>query len=239
MWGATTRRAILSPRRLGGAGRGVGRRAAAGRPYEECAARVGQGRPLAARPGAAFPLCHSERPLFVILSRSEESVTPVFVRDRVTPSAACGGSSLREGAQGREIRILRPYGLRMTGMGRSASLCGARRRPRKVRTVTSSQVSHLSPRPCGQVSFAPLFVLSPQGWSALWGPLGWRAFLAPLPCSSSPVAVASCASLILPQAAGFVRSAAPALPAKGVPPSAGSPIPLRWARVGPLICAPS
>ena len=51
------------------------------------------------------------------------------------------------------------------------------------------------------------------------------------------VAVASCASLILPQAAGFVRSAAPALPAKGVPPSAGSPIPLRWARMGPLFFA--
>ena len=74
----------------------------------------------------------------------------------------------------------------MTGWERGSSLCGARRRPRKVRTVTSSQVSHLSPRPCGQVSFAPLFVLSPQGWSALWGPLGWRAFLTPLPCSSSP-----------------------------------------------------
>ena len=43
------------------------------------------------------------------------------------------------------------------------------------------------------------------------------------------VAVASCASLILPQAAGFVRSAAPALPAKGVPPSVGG---LREPRTG-------
>ena len=59
-------------------------------------------------------------------------------------------------------------------------------RRRKVRTAASSQVSHPSPRPHGQVSFAPLFVLSPQGWSALWGFPGCRAFLTPLPCSSSP-----------------------------------------------------
>ena len=67
-------------------------------------------------------------------------------------------------------------------------------RPRKVRTAASSQVSHHSPCPCGQVSLVPLFVLSPQGWSALWGSPGWRAFLTPLPCSSSPHAT-RCAGL--------------------------------------------
>ena len=48
---------------------------------------------------------------FARTKRSEESVFPVFVRDRK--------------GMGREIRILRPYGLRMTGMGRGSSLCGA------------------------------------------------------------------------------------------------------------------
>ena len=109
-------------------------------------------------------------------------------------------------------------------------------RPRKVRTAASSQVSHPSPCPRGQVSLVPLFVLSPQGWSALWGSPGCRAFLTPLPCSSSPLAVTSCASLILPQAAGFAHSAAPALPAKGIPLFAGFPFCCAGLARGPHFC---
>ena len=59
---------VLSPRRLGDAGRGVEQRAATGRPYETAAENVGRGGlwpPV--RSGTALPLCHSERPLFVIL----------------------------------------------------------------------------------------------------------------------------------------------------------------------------
>ena len=57
------------------------------------------GRPLAARPvGHRVSLRHSERP-FCHSERSEESVTPVFVRDRNTPSVTFGDSSLGEGAK--------------------------------------------------------------------------------------------------------------------------------------------
>ena len=68
------------------------RRAAAGRPYENAVEHVGRGGLWPpAQSGMAFSLCHSER--------SEESVSPVFVRDRDTPSVTFGDSSLREGAK--------------------------------------------------------------------------------------------------------------------------------------------
>ena len=54
---------------------------------------------MAARPvGHRVSLRHSERP-FCHSERSEESVAPVFVRDRNTPSVTFGDSSLGEGAK--------------------------------------------------------------------------------------------------------------------------------------------
>ena len=66
------RAGVLTLRRLGGAGRGAGRRAAAGRPYKNAAEHVGRGGLWPpARSGTASLLCHPERPLFVILSEAK------------------------------------------------------------------------------------------------------------------------------------------------------------------------
>ena len=93
--------------------------------------------PLCAGPGR-YGLCGRHRVSLCHSERSEESVFPVFVRDRK--------------GMGREIRILRPYGLRMTGMG-VVLLCVGRD------VVLAKSAPLKTP---------------------------WRAFLAPLPCSSSP-----------------------------------------------------
>ena len=127
------------------------------------------------------------------------------------------------GAPGRRAPQLRGAGSRHiclrlfpAGAGRLPGPLSRPRRPpgprrRKVRTAASSQVSHPSLRPHGQVSFAPLFVLSPQGWSALWGFPGCRAFLTSLPCSSSPEQTRLRWALLRfpPQAAGLGRPGPP------------------------------
>ena len=79
-----------------------------------------------ARSGTAFPLCHSERP-FCHSERSEESVTPVFVRDRNTPSVTFGDSSLGEGAKDEGCGFDRLWPQNDVGEGRGSSLRGARR----------------------------------------------------------------------------------------------------------------
>ena len=49
---------------------------------------------------AAFPsVILTVSPFVILRPQAEESASSVFVRNRNTPSAACGGSSLKEGAK--------------------------------------------------------------------------------------------------------------------------------------------
>ena len=84
-------------------------------------------------------------PFVILRPQAEESVFSVLFPNRK--------------AEGRGMRILRPYGLRMTGRGRGPSCVGARRRRGKVRTA--------HPGLTARSRFAPLPLLSPEKRCAL------------------------------------------------------------------------
>ena len=122
------------------------------------------------RSGATVPsvilrvasLCHSER--------SEESVTPVFVRDRDTPSVTFGDSSLKEGAKDERYGF---FGLRpQNDVDRECGspLCVGRDDPAR------QQVSYGNG---GRPQAAPTWMARDGCRGGLWPPAAmWAAFAA-------------------------------------------------------------